>query len=227
MSFHGHHSSLDACPAEVLERVALALASHTLRGPPNDIPSLLRVSKTVYSKISIKACPTLYSTIFAAKFDDRPAVRRLGKECKYSTCKAKELVQRFISLKRFKFLPCEELFASDTAPDDLWIAYLLFLENDKKNYEQLVHYAGVDRFSSEFVMRLGGPIQSWEDETGVLTAVDEQLNALAAWLFWFTDKGSIHKLYVFPNTHGLFQQEQQMRLLRIGGMSYHALRVSS
>ena len=206
MSVHGPHSSLDACPAEVLERVALALVDQTLRGPPTDIPSLLRVSKTVYSKISIKACPRLYSNIFATKFDDRPAVRRLGKGCKYSTCKAKELVQRFISLKRFKLVPCEELFASDTAPDDLWIAYLLFLENDEKN-EQLVNYAGVDRFSSEFFMRLGGPIQSWEDETGVLTAVHEQLNALAAWLFWFTDKGSIHKLYVFLNTHGLFQQE--------------------
>ena len=122
-----------AFPSEVLEKVVLALVDDSLLGPPTDLPSLLRVSKALYYKISMKKHPSLYSKIFVRKFDDRPAVRRLGETCKYARNRAKEPVKIFLALKRFKFMPCRLFSAVPTARDDIWLAYLLFLENDQRN----------------------------------------------------------------------------------------------
>ena len=193
MPVHVHLSSLEACPSEVLEKVVLTLVDESPLGPPTDLPSFLRVSKAIYHKISMKNYPSLYSSIFVKKFDDRPAVRRLGETCKYAKNRAKELVERFLALKRFIFMPCREFAAAPTARGDIWLAYLLFLENDQRNYEQLVHYAGVDKFASKFVKH-GGPFHDGVNDNGGWK-VDNEVNALVAWLFWFTDKGGVH---IFP-----------------------------
>ena len=142
----------------------------------------------------MKNHPSLYSKIFVRKFDDRPAVRRLGETCKYARNRTKELVKRFLALKRFKFMPCRLFSAAPTARDDIWLAYLMFLENDQRNYQQLVHYAHVDKFASSFVKQ-GGPFHDGMDRNAGWK-VDNQVNALVAWLFWFTDKGGVHTLSV-------------------------------
>ena len=212
-------SSFEAFPSEVLEKVVLAIVDDSLLGPPTDLPSLLRVSKALYYKISMKNHPSLYSKIFVRKFDDRPAVRRLGETCKYARNRTKELVKRFLALKRFKFMPCRLFSAAPTARDDIWLAYLMFLENDQRNYQQLVHYAHVDKFASSFVKQ-GGPFHDGMDRNAGWK-VDNQVNALVAWLFWFTDKGGVHTLDppIFATTHGHFQKEWHPRLLRIGRVS--------
>ena len=192
-------STFEACPMEVLERVVLTLVHMTSPGPPSGILSLLLVSKTVYSKISLLSNPSLYSDIFVAKFDDRPAVRRLGETCKHARNRANELVKRFMSLKRFKFMPCRQFSSSPTARDDLWVAYLMFMENDGRNYEQLVAYAAVDKFVSDFVAHTG-PFHDGEDVNGGWK-LDTQVNALATWLFWFTDKGAHPCFPAFIKAH--------------------------
>ena len=94
-------------------------------------------------------------------------------------------------------MPCRAFVASPTARGDIWLAYLLFLENDGRNYEQLVHYAGIDTFASNFVKR-GGPFHDGADDSGGWK-IDNEVNALVAWLFWFTDKGGVYILIVFED----------------------------
>ena len=190
MSLNRTLSRLETFPTEVLERVALALVDEDLPGPPIHLPSLVSASKTVYTKISAKFNPTLYSSIFALKFD---TVGRLGESCKYARRRADELIKRFSALKRFKLMSCREFSTSLTARDDLWIAYLLFLEHDQHNYGQLMRYAEIDKFAANFV-RHGEPFHDGAAENGGWR-IDNEVNALVAWLFWFTDRGVA---YIIP-----------------------------
>ena len=87
-------------------------------------------------------------------------------------------------------MPCREFAAFATARDDLWMVYIMFLEHTKHNYGQLIYYAGIDRFASKF-MEPEGPFhdgavrnEGWK--------VDNEVNALVAWLFWFTDKSILN-----------------------------------
>ncbi|KAF8494037.1 hypothetical protein JB92DRAFT_2997379 [Gautieria morchelliformis] len=182
-------SWLEICPAEVLEGIALATVCENQPGPPADIASLLRVSKSIFFTISMENNPGLYAKIFSIKFDDRAAVRRLGETCRYTRNRANELAKRFRSLKRFKLMACRQFCASPTARDDLWLAYLLFLEHDRHNYQQLVSYAAVDEFASSFILN-GGPFHDGVDGNGGWK-IDSEINALAAWIFWFTDKDRV------------------------------------
>jgi hypothetical protein len=179
-------SSLENFPAEVLESVVLALVDDNLLGPPTDLSPLLRTSKAIHTKISVERNPSLYSRIFGAKFDARLATGRLGGQMT-ARDKADELLKRFTALKRLKFSSCPEFSATPTARDDLWIAYLMFLEHDQNNYGQLVHYAGVDKFATKYI-KPGGPFHNGT-ECNSGWKVDNEINALVAWLFWFTDKG--------------------------------------
>ncbi|KAF8494023.1 hypothetical protein JB92DRAFT_2835036 [Gautieria morchelliformis] len=187
-------SRLEACPVEVLEAIVLAIVGRNLPGPPADLASLLRVSKVIYGSISTRNNPSLYGKIFARKFDDRAPVRRLGQRCKRGMIRTEELVKQFQSLKRFKMMECRQFCAAPTARGDLWVAYLLFLEHDRHNYQQLVSYAAVDKFASSFI-KDGGPFHDGAEGNGGWR-IDSEINALAAWIFWFTDKGKInHFLY--------------------------------
>ena len=186
MSILVSHPSLEGCPTEVLERVALNLVNENPVGPPTHLPPLLCTSTIIHSKLSLTSNPFLYSTIFAIKFDVLPATRRLGGHLD-ALEKAQELVKRFITLKRFKYMSCREFSATATAREDLWIAYLMFLEHEQNNYGQLVHYAGVNTFASQYIQP-EGPFHDGTERNGGWK-VDNEVNALVAWLFWFTDKG--------------------------------------
>ncbi|KAF8495009.1 hypothetical protein JB92DRAFT_3230351 [Gautieria morchelliformis] len=144
-------SRLETCPVEVLEAIVLATVGRNLPGPPADLASLLCVSKAIYFSISMKNNTSLYGKIFVLKFDDRAPVRRLGETCKHGSIRTEELVKRFQSLKMFKMMKCRQFCAAPTARGDLWVAYLLFLEHDRQNYQQLVSYAAVDKFASSFI----------------------------------------------------------------------------
>ena len=186
MSIHVSLPSLEGCPIEVLEQVALNLVNENPVGPPIYLPPLLRTSTVIHSKLSLTSNPSFYSTIFAIKFDVQPATRRLGGHLD-TWEKAQELVKRFITLKRFKYMSCREFSARPTAREDLWIAYLMFLEHEQNNYGQLVHYAGINTFASQCIQP-EGPFHDGTEHNGGWK-VDNEVNALVAWLFWFTDKG--------------------------------------
>ena len=180
-------SNLEDCPTDILERVALALVDEGAVGPPTDLARLLRTSKTVYSKLSRRNNAFLFSNLFDAKFDPCPAVHSLGERRTTSEEKANELIKRFRALKRFKHMSCREFSATPTAREDIWIAYLMFLEHEQNNYGQLVHYGCVNSFASQY-FQPGGPFHDGTERNGGWT-VDNEVNALVAWLFWFTDKG--------------------------------------
>jgi hypothetical protein len=179
---------LEGCPTDILERVALALVDEDSVGPPTELPSLLCTSKTIHSKISMQKNPYLYSKIFQAKFDAGPAVRRLGEDCRASRARANELMKRFITLKRFRSMPLHQFAEASTARDDIWLVYILFLEHERNNYRQLVHYGRVNDFAY-YYLKPGGPFHHGTERNRGWK-VDNELNALVAWLFWFTDKGA-------------------------------------
>jgi hypothetical protein len=60
--------------------------------------------------------------------------------------------------------------------DDIWTAYLMFIESDGNNARQLIHYVRVDIFTSEFVAR-GARMHGVLDEDGSWN-VDRQVHAL-------------------------------------------------
>jgi hypothetical protein len=193
---------LDTFPREILDRIAIALVNSTFLGPPADLLALSYVSKSISRSISRYENPHLYAQIFFLKFDARAAVRRLGDDCGYATELADELVKRFKGLKRLRSPGVyPRSIGTDSRADvllreDLWMAYLMFIESDGKNARQLIHYARVDIFVSNFFAR-GGRIHDGSEENGGWI-VDNEPNALATWLFWFTDKGIfLHALYLF------------------------------
>jgi len=186
-------SKLETIPSETLADIAFSLVSLSFLGPPTDILTFLLLSKTIWKKLSSKNNSHLYARIFTFKFDVSAPVRRLGHVCSLSMNLAEELIRRYRGLRRIK----GDLYSrsyENSGPGgnllkaDLWMAYLMFLENDGKNAIQLIQYARVDRFSLKFIIP-GGMFHNCTDGNGGWT-VNNEVNALITWLFWFTDKGA-------------------------------------
>ncbi|KAF8520995.1 hypothetical protein JB92DRAFT_2828040 [Gautieria morchelliformis] len=76
-----------------------------------------------------------------------------------------------------------------TARGDLWVPYVLFLEHNRHNYQQLVSYAAVDKFARSVIKDRGSFHDGVKKKNGAWR-FDSEVNAMAAWIFWFTDKGS-------------------------------------
>jgi hypothetical protein len=185
--------SLNTVPIEVLEHIALFAATETFLGPPSAIPSLLATCRTISSTVSVASNSPLYARIFAWKFDIAPAARRLFSERTAAHELSSELQRRCTVLKRIRHrldatIPLDVQAwnqGGDSLRTVLWTAYLMMLENDGKNEEQLRSYAGIRQWLSLF----------WFDDRGASFArcavrmdcwpeADER-NALAMWLFWF------------------------------------------
>jgi hypothetical protein len=202
-------SKLETCPREILEEIVIWLLRFSFLGPPADLPAFLRVSRSIWTLLARKNNSHLYARIFCLKFDVRAAVRRLGKECEHTAALSDELVKRCVGLKRL-------MQAINTAPQnddllkvDLWMAYLMFIESDGRNARQLIHYARVDTFALNFVAP-GGKLHKGTEENGGWI-VDNEVNALAVWLFWFTDKGTFHLLFPLVSAHHFTPRSRPIR----------------
>jgi hypothetical protein len=186
-------SKFETCPREILDHIAILLVTDSFLGPPTDLATLLRVSKTIWKSLSLKFNPYVYARIFHLKFDVCAAVRRLGNGCEHTTKLGHELVRLCKGLKRLRsgIYPRtdEDAGKNDLLREDLWMAYLMFLESDGKNARQLIHYSRVDIFAYDYITLSGRLHYGLEDNGGWI--VDNEVNALAVWLFWFTDKGTI------------------------------------
>ena len=190
-------SRLERLPDELLEDIALSAVNSSFLGPPVTLLGLLLCSSSLFERLSPDNNTYLYARIFYSKFDLHAVVRRLGEDCVDPRRLTKELVRRFQALKRLRRGDVYPRGKCDDTLDgglraDLWTAYLMFLESDGKNTQQLVQYARIDRLALDFV-RPGGRLHDGAQENGGWT-VDSEVNALGVWLFWFTDDGQSHFL---------------------------------
>lgn len=182
-------SRLGSVPQEVLEHIAFCAATRDLVGPPSGLHPLLLTCQNVYRTLSLEANPYLYARMFSSKFDTRSVFRRLGPHVNPPRVLAIELKKRWIYLKRIKArtdsrIRHPEVAAADQS-DLLWFAYLMMLENDGKNEQQLLDYAEMDVWLMEY----------WFDGDGASLAahmifqrvwpVEDKNNSIAMWLFWF------------------------------------------
>ncbi|SNX81559.1 uncharacterized protein MEPE_00264 [Melanopsichium pennsylvanicum] len=115
--------------------------------PPTDLHALQLVCKRLHSLLSMQSNPRLYARVFRSKFDTAAIGRRFGKSTLTSHCLANELRRRCILLKRMRRCVVDAALRLDdgavldesdnSITEMLWLAYLMMLENDGLNYEQL------------------------------------------------------------------------------------------
>ncbi|PPR05093.1 hypothetical protein CVT24_010080 [Panaeolus cyanescens] len=185
--------TLDTVPPEVLEHIAYFTATESFLGPPATLVPLLTANRRINATLSITHNHHLYARIFAYKFDTSAANSRLGSDQLTSWALAEELRHRFIVLNRLRLRLDSTTHARHSDQDDdkmplyniLFTAYLLMLENEGKNREQLAEYGKIKDWIHEF----------WFDPYGSSLAVynirigrwppNHPENALGMWLFWF------------------------------------------
>ena len=194
-------SPLDIVPQEVLEHIAFFAASADPIGPPADLVPLLLANRRLAAALSSASNPHLHARIFAAKFDARAPLRRLGPRATAPAQLAADLRRRFVLLQRIRMhVGCfvhstAAATATATDPDDpeahqlvsemLWTVYVMMLENDGRNERQLREYAHMDAWLRDY----------WFDPSGASGARiaiasnqwprNTELSAVAMWLFWF------------------------------------------
>lgn len=183
-------TSLGSIPQEILEHVAFFAATQSIVGPPSGLPPLLLTCSSIYQTLSFEANPYLYARIFSSHFDTRAVFRRLGSHANAPQVLADELKKRWIHLKRIRartgsrIRHPESCQPSRSLVNLLWLAYLMMIENDGKNEQQLLDYAEMDTWLMEY----------WFDEEGASSAarmviqhawpVEDEKNAIAMCLSW-------------------------------------------
>lgn len=183
--------SLGSVPQEVLEHISFFAATQSLVGPPSGLPPLLLTCRNVYQALSFDTNPYLYARIFIYKFDTSSVFRRLGSHVSAPRVLANELKKRWTHLKRIRsrtnsrIRHTESHQPSPSLIESLWLSYLMMLENDGKNEQQLLEYAEMDVWLMEY----------WFDDEGASSAVhmilrrawpiEDEKNSIAMWLFWF------------------------------------------
>ncbi|TKY90480.1 hypothetical protein EX895_000478 [Sporisorium graminicola] len=146
MSNTSFASSSTSAPCSFLYDASLR--SSKVVTPPTDLHALQLVCRRLYSLLSLESNPRLYARVFRSKFDTAAIGRRFGNPALTSHNLANELRRRCILLKRMRRCVATAaeahsndgvaLFEDDESITEmLWLAYLMMLENDGLNYEQL------------------------------------------------------------------------------------------
>ncbi|KAG8715578.1 hypothetical protein FRC11_002753 [Ceratobasidium sp. 423] len=170
-------------PPEVIQHIAVAACGSTLTGPPSELAALLPVNRAIHSALYVQHNPALHARIFSVKFDARAPTRRFADAGEPLTARsfAYELRRRFICLRRIrkvssagKLIVCSE----ENLREDLWLIYLMFIESDGRNTEQL-HWAKITGYLRVIVRdELMAP-----SKPGYL--VESTTRTLGLWLMWF------------------------------------------
>ena len=184
--------AFDAVPQEILERIAYFSAQSNHPGPPSQLLQLLLVNRRILSALSLHSTPHLYARIFADKFDAHAHLRRIGPVS--ASDLAIELRRRFIVLRRIRAQEgcwineqegSEPFSEADLRQlyETLLTSYVMMLENDGKNEQQLRYY-GIERWLTSF----------WFDSLGSSCAAltvqrgswppNNDISRLGMWLFW-------------------------------------------
>lgn len=187
MSSANTQSPLARVPQEVLEHIAFFAATDRFLGPPAGILPLIVLNRSMNSALSMTTNPLLYSRIFAYKYDVAPALRRMGPDALTAAAMAEELRRRSVALKRFRHrLDSKGEPPTRDITNLLWTAYLMIIESDGKNEQQLREYGNLNQWLKDY----------WFDPTGSSGAVkvihhdnlwpeNTECISLALWLFWF------------------------------------------
>lgn len=179
--------SLEIIPAEILEYVAFLVATDRFLGPPADLIPLLLTSQAIYAAISPSNNPHLYSSIFEAKFDVALARKRLGSMALTADVLTQELKRRLLLLKRIQGMDSALTpgASEETTHDILLTGYLMMLEDQGKNRDQLEKYAKLpDWLALHWFHEDGssGAVQRVNTGYWPTHTLD---NTLGMWLLWF------------------------------------------
>ncbi|KAL0952617.1 hypothetical protein HGRIS_006868 [Hohenbuehelia grisea] len=184
-------ASLTSMPHEVLEHIAFFVATETFLGPPTPVVPLVSACRLLNSCLSITHNHLLYARIFAHKYDILPALRRFGAQQPSPSILAAELQRRCFFLNRMR-RRLDSLTNSTLADNSnenvrsvLWTAYLMMLENDGKNEEQLRGYGRIDEWLHEYWFSEGGASGSVSAIKANNWPSNTEQTSLAMWLFWF------------------------------------------
>ncbi|KDN44682.1 hypothetical protein K437DRAFT_247637 [Tilletiaria anomala UBC 951] len=151
---HRHHYTRSKGREADKARDMLGSGPPAYATPPAQLISLLLSCKYVYNMLNETASPGLYARIFKTKFDYESIARRFGQDAVDAKSLTIELKKRCRCLKRIKAtvmgrrirragLSDEE--SQKEMEENLWLAYLMMLENDGKNRYQL-RWASIDRY---------------------------------------------------------------------------------
>ncbi|KAJ7161048.1 hypothetical protein C8R46DRAFT_1164646 [Mycena filopes] len=181
-------TTLDTVPHEILERIAFISATDTLLGPPSTLVTLLTASRQIHARLSFTSNQYLYARIFLAKFDAGPSSHRLTRSS--PTILAHELIHRFRVLNRLRARVDSKAKPGSAGEGDsvhelLFHAYLMMLENEGKNEQQLRDYAKMGDWLRAYLFE-----QYFSARTKLPTHVEHwpphnEHTSLAMWLFWF------------------------------------------
>ncbi|KAL4062895.1 hypothetical protein J3A83DRAFT_1498675 [Scleroderma citrinum] len=166
-----------ACANPVLDLIAFYVAVDPFLGPPSNLVPLLLTSRSVYNHLCFQHNSSLYASIFRHKFDCAAVERRLSPRWTFTPYLAEELRTRCITLKYIRHGRVSIYHDRDA----LWSSYLMMLENDGYNEEQLCHWANLPLWALSAVALRCLPFQGSED-----IAPDPEGTSLAVWLLWMT-----------------------------------------
>ncbi|KAG8752578.1 hypothetical protein FRC11_008233, partial [Ceratobasidium sp. 423] len=171
-------------PPEVIQHIAVTACGLTFLGPPRELAALMPVNRAVHSALCVLHNSGLHKHIFSAKFDSRAPTRRFAAAGERLTARsfAYELQRRWICLKRIrkvsnagKLLVCSEV----DEREDLWLIYLMFIESDGRNCEQLA-WAKIDGYLRVILREK----LATSSKPGYL--VESTTRTLGLWLMWFS-----------------------------------------
>ncbi|KAI5119262.1 hypothetical protein M0805_007265 [Coniferiporia weirii] len=174
---------LNVLAPELVQHIAFHAVADVL-GPPLALVALQRTCRSLHAVLAPAAAPYLHARVFRAMFDAAAPERRFGPHARRPSVLAAELARRCALLRRIR----SGDVAGPHVHADLWLAYLMMIENDGRNARQLVRWAGIADFVVLFLRtRLyegcsannGWPLES-------------ESNALAVWILWLaSDEASI------------------------------------
>ncbi|KAG8720634.1 hypothetical protein FRC08_018629 [Ceratobasidium sp. 394] len=176
--------SFDVLPPEVVEHIALDACSTPFLGPPTALPDLLVLNRRTNAALGLQTNPGFLARVFRAKFDSLAPARRFRAAGQPLTavCYALELRRRFIALRRIRHVASTNRLDACSEEDeraDFWMIYLMFIESDGKNFDQMMRWAGVTSYLRIYIRdqlmphaRPGFPLES-------------TMRSLGLWLMWF------------------------------------------
>ncbi|KAG9044515.1 hypothetical protein FS837_008022 [Tulasnella sp. UAMH 9824] len=196
-------TSLDALPTDVLTIIAADLAAHHPRGPPASVyTNLLQTSRAIAATHS----PHLSSLVFQVQFDVQAVKRRLQGRVT-PTVLHLELERRWRSLKRIRWAASAgpsvwgDRYDLGSMVEDMWVAYICLIENDSKNWEQLVGWAMLPAYIQAYAQWDLVPASNGDE-----LPEETEVRSLGLWLLWFLSdqRNTLREVDRYPHLQKLF-----------------------
>ncbi|KAF8707625.1 mitochondrial carrier family, partial [Rhizoctonia solani] len=176
-------ANFTALPPEVIQDIVVWACGGTVVGPPTELAAMLAVSRRTNSALKVEQNPGLHARIFDVKFDSRAPTRRFQEAGQPLTALsfAHELRRRWIGLKRIRGVSSAgklSVCSEEHEREDQWMIYLMFLESDGRNYQQL-HWARVTGYVRTLIRDklMPSPRPGYMHES--------TSRAIGLWLMWF------------------------------------------